>query len=97
MEVSRMHFTARSLGTLPLALALLPALFAAPTLAQYSKKILVEITSLDFVPKTVRAKVGDTIVFINKDVAAHTVTQAPGGWDSGTRSRIPTTSRSWSP
>lgn len=42
----------------------------------------VEIRDLAFVPDTVRATPGDTIVWINRDIVPHTAT-AGSAWDSG--------------
>jgi plastocyanin len=44
----------------------------------------VEITAFRFVPETLRARPGDTVLFVNKDVVPHTASQVgAGGWDSG--------------
>ena len=44
---------------------------------------IVEMQGLTFVPATVEAKVGDTVLWINTDVMPHTATAADGAWDSG--------------
>lgn len=59
------------IASLALAVAVTPA--AAETIA-------VTIDKLVFSPATVEAKVGDTIVWVNKDVFAHTAT-VKGGWE----------------
>ena len=41
----------------------------------------VEIRGFAFQPDTVRAAVGDTVVWINRDVVPHTATSS--AWDSG--------------
>lgn len=43
---------------------------------------VVEIRGFDFHPQTVSAAVGDTIVFINRDVVPHTATSQDGVWAS---------------
>lgn len=53
---------------------LLPAMAAAET-------ITVQVTKLAFVPATVAAKVGDTIVWANADFVAHTATATDKGFD----------------
>jgi plastocyanin len=53
------------------------ALIASPALAA---TIEVTINKLVFSPASIQAKVGDTIVWANKDVVAHTAT-VKGGWD----------------
>lgn len=60
-----------------LAPALATALITSPALAT---TIEVTIDKLVFSPTNIRAKVGDTIEWTNKDVIAHTAT-AKGGWD----------------
>ncbi len=42
----------------------------------------VEIRAFRFVPDTVVAAPGDTVVWTNADVVPHTAT-VPGGWDTG--------------
>jgi plastocyanin len=61
----------------PQLLALALALGASPALAA---TIEVTIDKLVFSPASVQAKVGDTIVWTNKDILAHTAT-VKGGWD----------------
>ena len=60
-------------------------MYAAPVKAE---TIQVTIDKLAFSPATVEAKVGDTIVWVNKDVFAHTAT-VKDGWDV----MIPATTR----
>jgi plastocyanin len=43
--------------------------------------IRVTIKDLDFAPKDVKAKVGDTVEWVNKDAFAHTATAVNGAWD----------------
>lgn len=58
-------------------IALALAMGALPVQAE---TIQVTIDKLVFSPATVQAKVGDTIVWVNKDVFAHTAT-VNGDWD----------------
>ena len=58
-------------------IALALAMGALPAQAE---TIQVTIDKLVFSPATVEAKVGDTIVWVNKDVFAHTAT-VNGDWD----------------
>jgi plastocyanin len=37
-----------------------------------------------FMPEALTINVGDTVVWINKDIVAHTATSQAGGFDSGT-------------
>lgn len=56
------------------------ALFAAAAAPAQAATITVTIEKLVFSPADVKAKVGDTIVWVNKDILAHTAT-VKGGWD----------------
>jgi plastocyanin len=56
------------------------AIFALSIPAQ-AGTIRVTIENLDFGPKDVKAKVGDTIEWVNKDVFAHTATAVNGAWN----------------
>jgi plastocyanin len=60
-----------------LAPALALALGASPA---FAATIEITIDKLVFSPANVQAKVGDTIVWANKDILAHTAT-VKGGWD----------------
>ena len=44
----------------------------------------VPIDSAQFSPASLTVKAGDTIVWVNKDILAHTATSASGGFDSKT-------------
>jgi len=44
----------------------------------------VRMAGLTFRPATLTVRQGDTVVFVNDDVAPHTVTSDPVGLDSGT-------------
>lgn len=52
---------------------------------------VVEITDFTFQPDTLRLAVGDTVVWVNRDVVPHTVTGSEWAWDSG----VLATSASW--
>lgn len=56
------------------------AMFALSIPAQ-AGTVRVTIKDLDFAPKEVKAKVGDTVEWVNKDAFAHTATAADGAWD----------------
>lgn len=59
----------------------LPLHAADPTIHE------VEITSFVFDPTVVRVRLGDTIRWINKDLAPHTATADEFGWDTGALAR----------
>lgn len=64
-----------------LASALLIALaLGAMIVPAQAETITVTIEKLVFSPADIKAKVGDTIEWVNKDVLAHTAT-VKGGWD----------------
>jgi plastocyanin len=64
-------------------LALLSGLLAGPT-ANAPKPVTVKIAieSMKFVPAKISAKPGDTIVWTNNDIVAHTATAGNGAFDS---------------
>lgn len=49
---------------------------------QAPRRLVVEIRGFEYHPDTVEAAVGDTIVWINRDMVPHTATAADR-WDSG--------------
>ena len=51
------------------------------SVSAHAETITVTIDKLVFSPAEVRAKVGDTIVWDNKDVLAHTATASNKDWD----------------
>jgi plastocyanin len=63
------------LGVLLIGVAL-PALFGTPA------RRTVEIAGFAYKPIVVEAQVGDTIVWLNRDIVPHTAT-ASGAWDTG--------------
>ncbi len=48
------------------------------------KTHIVEISGFKFVPESVEIRPGDTVTWVNKDIAPHTATAADGNWDTGT-------------
>lgn len=58
-------------------LVLIPAVYANPVRTETFR---VTINKLDYTPAEVKAKLGDTIEFINQDILAHTAT-VRGDWD----------------
>ena len=72
------RFRARSARwAIALAGALMLGVAAIPARAD---TITVTIEKLVFSPADIKAKVGDTVEWVNKDVLAHTAT-VKGGWD----------------
>lgn len=47
----------------------------------------VEIRDLKFVPESLDVRAGDTITWINRDIAPHTATATDKSWDTGTLKR----------
>jgi plastocyanin len=66
-----------------LALAVLAGLLVSPA-AQTRKPatVTVAIEAMKFSPASVTVKPGDTVVWTNKDIVAHTVTEKAGLFDS---------------
>lgn len=44
----------------------------------------VEIRGFEYHPKRLEVSVGDTVVWVNRDMVAHTATARDTAWDSGT-------------
>ena len=63
-------------GIFLLGLLLLPAAHAAGT------SHTVTIEGMRFLPEVLTVEPGDTIVWVNKDLVAHTATSTDGGFDS---------------
>ena len=51
--------------------------------AASGQRIVVDIQKFKFSPKSLTVKPGDIIVWVNKDIVAHTATAKDGSWDSG--------------
>jgi plastocyanin len=62
---------------LPLVVAFALGMAIIPARAD---TITVTIEKLVFAPVDIKAKVGDTVLWVNKDILAHTAT-VKGGWD----------------
>lgn len=57
------------------------ALSGLLSVSAHAETIQVTIDKLVFGPSEVKAKVGDTIEWINKDILAHTATAVNGAWN----------------
>jgi plastocyanin len=57
------------------------ALVAAATIPASAETITVTIENLSFNPAEVKAKVGDTILWVNKDILDHTATARDNSFD----------------
>jgi plastocyanin len=68
---------ALALVTAPVVSGCRPGRAAAPA------RHVVEIRQFEFRPDTLRVAVGDTVVWINRDIVGHTATDSAGAWDSG--------------
>ena len=44
---------------------------------------IIEIKKFNFVPNVVRIRSGDTVTWINRDIAPHTATGKNNSWDTG--------------
>jgi plastocyanin len=60
----------------------LPFIWSANAIAQ-PRKHRVEISGFKFTPDRPDVSIGDTITWINRDIAPHTATASEGGWDTG--------------
>lgn len=47
------------------------------------KRVIIAITGMDYSPSIVTVNMGDEVVWVNKDVVPHTVTDAKGSWNLG--------------
>ena len=80
-----MHAISHSLGTAAaLAAAVAIASLSLPSLAEENqgRRHVVDIRSLKFQPVDLVVAPGDTIVWINHDIVAHTATAGDKSWDS---------------
>jgi plastocyanin len=66
-----------------LALAMCGALTDMAAAARKPMTHTVTIDASRFEPETLSVMAGDTVVWVNKDVVAHTATSTPGAFDSG--------------
>jgi len=62
------------------ALFVVAALIAA-TASAAAETVTVQMTNVAFAPATITARVGDTIVWTNNDIVAHTATARDKSWD----------------
>lgn len=60
--------------------ALLVVMSTATVVPAHAETFQITVDKLDFLPADIKAKVGDTIEWVNKDVFAHTAT-VRGDWD----------------
>jgi plastocyanin len=67
---------AAALAAVPLALT---GACGRPALRSHT----VEIRGFAYLPATLQVAVGDTVIWINRDVVPHTATRDGRGWDSG--------------
>ena len=51
--------------------------------AAEGRRIVIEIQKFKFVTPAQKARPGDTVVWVNKDIVPHTATAKDGSWDSG--------------
>jgi plastocyanin len=69
------------------AAALALAICGAPTdIAAAARKPVTHTVTIDgsrFEPETLSVMAGDTVVWVNNDIVAHTATSKPGAFDSG--------------
>lgn len=59
--------------------------FASELIAENTsaKEHVVEITGFKFIPEKIEVRPGDTVTWINRDIAPHTATSSDGSWDTG--------------
>ena len=81
-EQTRRSFVATLVAaSAAMAFAVRPSNAADPTTH------VVEITGFKFEPETLEVKAGDTITWINRDIAPHTATSKDKSWDTGRLSK----------
>ena len=56
---------------------------AVPVILMGAHRHTVAIAGFQFSPLVMRASVGDTVVWENRDIVPHTATADDGSWDSG--------------
>jgi plastocyanin len=67
------------LGAVPLALVLVAS--ASATAAAAAETHQVAMKAVDFEPRQIRVRVGDTVEWTNGDIVAHTATAQDRSWD----------------
>jgi len=65
------------------ALAGAAALAVTVRSAAAAEPVLIEIDRFKFVPDDTTIRAGDTVEWVNHDLAPHTATDNEGGWDTG--------------
>ena len=72
------------------AVAVLAAAAVSPfarAAGEDDKHYQIEIADFAYKPSRFTLNVGDTVVWLNKDIAPHTATALDGSWDTGTLKR----------
>ncbi|MEM9472513.1 MAG: plastocyanin/azurin family copper-binding protein [Pseudomonadota bacterium] len=72
-------------ATAAIAAAAVPSLYLswAGRASARPRRHRVEINGFRFTPDRLGVSVGDTITWINRDIAPHTATATDGGWNTG--------------
>lgn len=75
-------------AAIPVGLAMMALLLSGLAVAAAEERpeprrheVIIDATA--YSPRTITARVGDTIVWVNEDLFPHTVTAKSGRWDSG--------------
>ena len=68
-------------------LAAVAVSWCARVAAQSPDRHRIEIADFAFQPRELALNVGDTVVWVNNDIAPHTATALGGSWDTGTLNR----------
>jgi plastocyanin len=83
-SLPHLHLLRRPLLTIAsLSLGLVSVAYTQPPEKNATHEQTVTINKFEFTPSTLTVHVGDTVVWLNKDIVPHTVS-APGDFDSGT-------------
>jgi plastocyanin len=69
-------------STLATLVAVCAYAFTGAVWAQQPSTHKVDILSFKFIPEHLSVRVGDTILFVNKDLVPHTATAKNGSWDT---------------
>lgn len=79
----RTGFTSLGAATAAAAAALVLIWVHPHPAASTARQHLVEMRGLEFIPKELTVSPGDTVIWVNRDLVAHTVTAHDESWDSG--------------
>ena len=79
--------TRRSFVARLVAASAVTAFAVKSSTASQSKTHVVEITGFKFKPDKLNVKAGDTVTWINRDIAPHTATSKDKSWDTGKLTR----------